>query len=123
MNTVKRPIAALQLVLIAPAVVFLVALILRGLPPQGAGLAHTAGQIANWYIVRLWTLWVLLCALPLIALVIGLLALLPGLPGWNITIGQLLARLRTDTTLRVIALATLAAAGILVVVAVHVLMN
>ncbi len=119
-NTTKRMIAALQLMLISPAVLFFVALVLRGLLPLGGEPAHTAAQIAMWYVVRLWTLWVLLSALPLVALIIGLLTLLPG---WDITTGQKVARLRTDTTLRVIALATLAAAGILVVVTVHVMMN
>ncbi len=101
MNSTKRMVGALQVLLISPAALFLAALVVRRLPPHAAEPAHTAEQIAMWYIVRLWTLWVLLSALPLIALVTGLLTLLPG---WDLTTGQTLARLRTGTALRTIAL-------------------
>jgi hypothetical protein len=110
-----RRVVLAQIALLLPAALFMLALIFRGLT---SGVlepaASAAGQIVTWYADRLWTLWILLILLPLIAALAGGSALLsrPGRP----------ERVR-DAALPAIAGATLAAAGILAVVAVHVLMN
>jgi hypothetical protein len=56
----------------------------------------------------MWTLWILLLALPLIALVIGCATL---------------RRLRRDVETLLVAVGTLAAGGVLVVVILHMLAN
>src|ERR1700737_5394579 len=77
MNTIKRTIAATELLLIFPAVVFMTALFVRELQPLQYEPAHTAQQIVNWYAVRPRVgLWVLLIALPFAVLIIGCAALL-----------------------------------------------
>jgi len=70
---VKRTLAAVHLLLISPAVLFLVAVIVQRL--QSMQAAHTAQHIVLWYGGRMWTLWILLLALPLSVLVSGWLSL------------------------------------------------
>ena len=67
----KRALAAAHLLLISPAVVFLVAVILERLQPLQTKPAHTAQHIVMWYAERMWTLWILLLALPLSVLTSG----------------------------------------------------
>ena len=64
-----RLIAAVELMLLAPAVAFMTALFVRNLNPLE--VAHTAERLVMWYAGRMWTLWVLLLALPLTVLVTG----------------------------------------------------
>ena len=72
MNTIKRAIAAIELLLIAPAVLFMTALFVRELQRRQAEPAHTAGRIVTWCSARPHLgLWVLLMALPFTVLVIG----------------------------------------------------
>src|SRR5580704_12217210 len=66
-----RIIAALELVLILPAALFMTALVLRNLQPLQFEPAHSAQLLVMWYAGRMWTLWVLLFALPIIVLVSG----------------------------------------------------
>lgn len=114
-----RLIAALNAVLIFPAALFMAALVLRELPP----LQIAAQQFVMWYAGRIWTLWVLLLALPFTVLVTGSVTLLHS---WDRAMAmpvqgrQWLAAVRgqSGATLFVAAM-TLAAAGILAIVVLH----
>jgi hypothetical protein len=118
MNSNKRIIAAIELVLIFPAAVFLTAVILRNLQPLQYEPAHTALMIVTWYAVRGWTLWVLLIGLPLTALFSGGITLI-----WNWSERKTTSKVRWDGATIIIAAETLAAGVILAEVAVHMLMN
>jgi hypothetical protein len=126
MKTTKRLIAATELLLLSPAVLFMTALSVRRLQPLQDEPAHTAQQIAMWYAGRQWTLWVLLIALPLAVLVTGCTTLLRS---WNDEVPlrhaarRPLAAIRADLATLVVAGATLTAGGILARVAVHMLTN
>src|SRR5215472_16191208 len=77
MNTLKRAIAATELVLIFPAALFMTALFVRNLQPLQYEPAHTAQRIVTWYSLRPHLgLWVLLIALPFAVLVTGSATLL-----------------------------------------------
>jgi hypothetical protein len=120
--------ALAQLLLLAPALLFMTALVLRAL----AGLA-LARRVVDWYAARLWSLWGLLVLLPLAALAVGCAALLLD--------GSLLERVyassegrdspesagngrpRLSPSMWLVALESLTAGVILAVVGAHVLMN
>ena len=87
--------------MIAPAAVFMGALIAR--PAPGAE------QIVMWYSARMWTLWLLLLALPFAAFLTGIATLMND---W---------RMRPATLL--VAAQTLAAAVILAIVVLHMAAN
>lgn len=121
-----RAIAAALLTLLAPAALFMTALVVRAIQPQQYEPAHSAQLIVMWFAARRWTLLLLLIALPLAALAMGCGTIVrewradAGLP--RAAHDALTAlRARWETTL--IALATMAAAGILAVVAAHMLMD
>ena len=122
----KRALAALQLVLIFPAAVFMAALLVRYLQPMLYEPARAAQLIITWYSGRIWTLWILLISLPLAALIIGCIALLKD---WiadlkpQAATAQPSARVRLLPATLLIVAVTLAAGAILVIVAVHMLMN
>ena len=126
MNTVKRAIAATELLLIFPAALFMTALFVRNLQPLQYEPARTAQRIVMWYAGRQWTLWVLLIALPFAVLVTGCATLLPG---WNGDVElphdarQTLAAIRAHPTTLFVAAATLTAGGVLVIVVLHMLAN
>jgi hypothetical protein len=121
-----RTVAVTELILISPAALFMGALIARELWPLRAEPAQTAQRIVSWYSGHPWKLWALLIALPLAALVIGFTTLVqssieagdaqPTVRRLSIAIGRGFAT-------RVIAAATLAAGGILAIVAEHMLAN
>jgi hypothetical protein len=119
MNTTKPAVAALQGLLISPAVFFMGALVVRNLPPQFE-LARNAQRIVMWYAARQWTLWMLLFALPLAALVAGCLQLFSA--GNDDTERRQAARQSFAATLFV-ATATLMAGGVLAIVVLHMLAN
>jgi len=75
METTKR-LAASEVILLFPAVLFMTALVVRYLGPSQDEPAHSAQQVVMWYAGRQWTLWVLLIALPLTVLVTGCATLL-----------------------------------------------
>jgi hypothetical protein len=54
--------AAAGAVAIAPAALFMAALVARSLPQTG--LAVPSEQLVAWYSARMWTLWLLLLAFP-----------------------------------------------------------
>jgi len=119
-------IAGLELALLSPAMLFMGALVVRNLEPLAYGPARTAQQIVMWYAGKVWTLWVLLVALPLAVLVTGSATLLRG---WSQD-GELassaqpsLAVMRARPATLVVAVTTLAAAGILAIVVLHMLAN
>ena len=123
-STLKRTIAVTELLLIAPAGLFMAALFVRNLQPEQLEPARSAQRIVMWYAGKQWTLWVLLMALPLAVLVVGCTALLTN---WREdaelrhSTRQTLAAVRGHVATLLVAVATLAAAGVLAVVALHAL--
>jgi hypothetical protein len=127
MKTILRSVAALELIFVFPAVLFMTALFARNLQPLQYEPAHTAQRIVNWYAARPHIgLWVLLIALPLLVVVIGAATLVRQ---WHSNHGLRDATLRTIRGIRcqapsiLIAGATATAGGILAIVALHVLAN
>jgi len=121
----KRSIAALELLLVFPAALFMGSLFLRQIQPQQYQPAHAAQAIVDWYAARPAVgLHICLIALPLTALFIGVVTLLRN---WNDDAElrrdtlETLAFLRTHLTMLLVAIAALAAACILAIVAVHVI--
>lgn len=124
MNTTKRVIAAVELLLIFPASLFMTALFVRNLQPLRYEPARTAARIVTWYSARPHVgLWLLLMALPLTVLVVGWATLLRG---WNTDVAlrqatrQTVAAVRAHLATLLVATATLAAGSILAIVALHV---
>jgi len=120
-----RIIAVTGLVLIFPAVLFMTALLLRGLQPLQYEPAHTAQQLVMWYAGRMWTLWVLLVGLPFAVFASGCAALLGR---WNgdattHTVRESRAKVRGNLARLFIAATTLAAGVILAIVVLHILAN
>jgi hypothetical protein len=121
-----RIIAAIQLVLLFPAALFMTALVLRSLQPPQYEPAHSAHQLVMWYAARMWTLWVLLLALPLTVLITGCATLLHSRSLDLVrphSARQLLALARSRLATFFVAATTLAAAGILAIVILHMLAN
>ena len=111
--------------MIFPAALFMTALFVRNIQPLQYEPAHTAQRVVDWYATHPPIgLWVLLIALPLAVLVSGCVALLRN---WRREVElrdaalQMDAAIRAHLTTLVIAVATLTAGGILVVVALHVI--
>jgi hypothetical protein len=119
MSTVKRAIAAAELLLISPAALFMTALLVRNLPPLQDEPARTAQRIVMWYAGRQWTLWLLLLALPFVVLVTGCATL----RNLNREVEVPHDARRTHPTTLFVAAATLTAGGILVIVVLHMLAN
>jgi hypothetical protein len=71
MRSTGRLVAASQLLLIFPAVLFMGSLVVRTLSRVSNEPARMAQQIVTWYAGRMWTLWILLIALPLGVLAAG----------------------------------------------------
>jgi hypothetical protein len=125
MKTILRSLAALQLLFIFPAVLFMSALFVRSIQPLQYEPAHTAQRIVDWYAARPHVgLWVLLIILPLAVVVIGLAALTRE---WRRkqelrdAALRAIALIRSQASSVLIASATATAAGILAIVALHVL--
>lgn len=121
----KPAVAATELLLISPAALFMTALFVRNLQPQQYEPAHTAQQIVAWFAVRPRVgLWGLLMALPLTVFIAGSAMIYRT---WNSDAELRQATLRSLAVLRphaatlLVALATCTAAGILAIVALHVL--
>ncbi len=123
--TTKRLVAATELLLVFPAVLFMGSLFVRQMQPQQCQPAHAAEQIVEWYAARPHVgLWILLIVMPLTVLVSGVAALAAG---WRRDAALREAArdtwraIRSHTTTLFVAIATLTAGGILAVVALHVL--
>jgi|ERR1700739_4242173 len=122
MNARQRSVAAAQLLLISPAILFMGALGVRSLQPLQKEPAHTAQQIVMWYAVRQWTLWVLLIALPLTVLLTGCITLARTRSEHvRLATQQTLAGIRTNRGMLLIAATTLTAAVVLAIVGLHML--
>ncbi|MBV9937200.1 MAG: hypothetical protein JO150_01755 [Acidobacteriaceae bacterium] len=121
---VKNPMlvaAALDSVLIAPAALFITALVLRNLPLSE--LANTGQRIVMWYAGKMWTLWVLLLALPLAVLLTGGVVLMREWEERPPAVRQPFAMIRAQPMSLWIAALTLSAVGILTAVVLHMLAN
>lgn len=125
MRMPKRTIATAELLLVSPAALFMAALFVRNLQPQQYEPARTAQQIVTWYAARPHiALWGFLITLPLAVLAAGCGTLLRG---WSNDAELRQAALRTLADIRahlamlLVAGATLAAGGILAIVALHLL--
>lgn len=126
MNTIKRAIAATELLLICPAALFMAAIVVRNVTPLPKEPAQTAQRIVMWYAhlpVHL-GLWGLLIMMPLAVLILGGGTLLYG---WNEddelrhAARQTLAAIRAHLAMFLVAVTTATSAGILAFIAVHVL--
>jgi hypothetical protein len=123
MNTIKRTIAATELLMVFPAALFMTALFVRNLQPPQYEPAHTAQRVVDWFSARPHVgLDVFLIALPFSAFVIGCAIVLRS---WRsdtelrqAALGTLVA-LRAHLATLLIAGATLTAGGILAIVAMH----
>ena len=125
MKTILRSVAALELLFVFPAVLFMTALFARNVQPPQYEPAHTAQRIVNWYAARPHTgLWVLLFALPTMVVVIGSATLMRE---WRRNQELRDATLSTIRIIRsqapffLIAGATVMAGVILAIVALHVM--
>ena len=123
MNTIKRTIAATELLLVFPAALFMTALFVRDIQPTQYEPAHTAQRLVEWFSARPHLgLDVFLIALPFAAFVIGCATVLRS---WRSdaelrqTALETLAAVRAHLATLLIAGATLMAGGILAIVAVH----
>ena len=102
-----RLAAALELVLIFPAALFMAALVVRQLPLQpvpSRAAAQAAEAIVTWYSGWMWTLWLLLLALPFATLSIGVATLRRG---WNRKPATLLAAATTLASVLILAIVVL----------------
>jgi hypothetical protein len=121
MNRPTLAAAVLEFVLLFPATLFMVALVIRNLPLHE--MTNGAQWIVMWYAGRLWTLWFLLLALPFVVLVTGCMVLFRGRVAMPNTAQQPLALIRAQPAIGFIAVLTLSAAAILVIVVLHMLAN
>ncbi|HEX6895341.1 MAG TPA: hypothetical protein VF146_08710 [Bryobacteraceae bacterium] len=123
MKTMKPAVAATELLLVFPAALFMTALFVRNLQPQQYEPAHTAQRIVDWYAASPHVgLWVLLIALPLVVLFLGVVTLARN---WKAdaelrqAAQQVAQNIRGHVATLLVTLATLTAAGILAIVALH----
>jgi hypothetical protein len=122
----KRALAAAQLLLMFPAILFMGALVVRQLSPLQHEPAHTAHRLVMWYAGRMWTLWALLITLPLVVLVTGCVTLLrswSNVPELPYRAQQGLAAIYADRPMLCIAMMTLTAGVVLAIVAMHMAAN
>jgi hypothetical protein len=126
MRTLTRGTALMELALIFPATLFMMALVVRDLQPLQYEPAQTAERIVTWYSARTWTLWLLLLAMPLAVLISGCVALL-GSSQSGVDLPQRARQpgvmLRAPAATLLVAATTLTAAAFLVIVILHMLAN
>jgi hypothetical protein len=118
MNASKRSIAIMELLLVAPASLFMIALFLRDVQP-----AAQTGRLVAWFSHHLILgLYVSLFSMPLAAFVIGCAVVMRS---WRSEVEFRYAALRIMATARdhlatlLIAVATLMAGSILAIVGMH----
>ena len=118
MKTIKRTVAIIELLLVFPASLFMIALFLREVQP----LAQT-GRLVEWFSHNVVLgLYVFLIAMPLAAFLIGCVIVLGS---WRSDLEFRRATLEIFNTVRahvaslLIAGVTLMAGGILAIVAIH----
>jgi ABC-type Fe3+ transport system permease subunit len=123
MKMTLRPLAAAEMLLVAPAALFMTALFVRNLQPEQYEPAHTAARFVALFAssTRI-GLWLLLIALPLLVLVIGSVVLARA---WGAdselrhAAHQAVAAVRAHLAAFFIACATASAFVILAIVALH----
>jgi hypothetical protein len=125
MKTILRSVAAMELLFVFPAVLFMTALFTRNIQPQQYEPAHTAQRIVDWYAASPHIgLWVLLIALPLAVVGIGTATLVRE---WHhnqelrVATLKVIGFIRSQAPTILIAGSTAMALGILAIVALHVL--
>lgn len=123
MKTNLRPLAAAELLLVAPAALFMASLFARNLQPEQYEPARTAARIVALFAssTRI-GLWLLLIALPLIVLMTGCVALVRSWRGdseLRQAALQATAALRAHMAAFLVACATVSAFTILAIVALH----
>ena len=125
MKPIHSALAAAEVMLVFPAVLFMTALFVRNLQPQQYEPAHTAQRIVDWYAARPHLgLWLLLIALPLAVLSSGAVTLLRAWrhgPQLQAAAFQVAAIVRAHFASLLVAVSTLTAGGILAIVALHML--
>lgn len=125
MKPIHSALAAVEALLVFPAVLFMTALFVRNLQPQQYEPAHTAQRIVDWYAARPHVgLWLLLIALPLAVLFSGAVTLLRAWrrgPQLQAAAFQVAAIVRAHFASLLVAVSTLTAGGILAIVALHML--
>ena len=125
MKPIRRSLAALEMLLVFPAVLFMTALFVRNIQPQQFEPAHTVQLIVDWYAARTHIgLWLLLIALPLSVLIIGAATLLREWrrdESFRDATRKVLGLVRTHVATLLIACTTVTAFAILAVVALHVI--
>lgn len=123
MKSLRGVVATLELTLIFPAVLFMTALFVRNLQPQEFEPARTAERIVAWYAARPHLgLWFLLTGFPLGVLLIGCVSLARSWrsdPELRVAALAWAGILQRYFALFLIALAAAASAGILGIVALH----
>ena len=121
----KRSIAAIELLLIFPATLFMLSLFLRNVQPEPYQPADAARHIVNWFVARPQIgLQLFLIALPFTALVLGVattLRIWRNDQQLRQRAADTLATLRAHAAFLLIAAATLVAGSILAIVALHLL--
>ncbi|HEY1575967.1 MAG TPA: hypothetical protein VGF82_02725 [Terracidiphilus sp.] len=125
MKTLPRLLAALELMLIFPAVLFMSALFARSIQSVALEPAHTAQRIVDWYASSPHIgLWLLLIAFPFAVVATGIATLSRQWrrdPDLRDATAKLLALIRSQAATLLIAAATSISVAILAIVAVHVL--
>jgi len=123
MSTIKRTIAAAELLLVFPAALFMTALFMRNVQPEPYEPARSARRLVDWFSAHPHLgLDVSLIAMPLAALVLGCATVLRA---WRNDAELRQAALATIAVVRahlatlLIAVATLTAGGILAIVGLH----
>jgi hypothetical protein len=119
----KKPMlaAALCLVLIVPAALFMAALVIRNLPLSG--VANAAQRVVMWYAGKVWTLWVLLLALPFVVMVTGWVVVFRDRIAAPNGGRQAFALIRAQPMGSFFAALILSAGGIIAIVVLHMLAN
>jgi hypothetical protein len=124
MNSTKRILATTEFLLVLPAMLFMTALLVRNLEPAQYEPARSAIRLVEWYGARPWSLGIFVIALPLTVFLVGCATLLRS---W-LTDAKLrqaaleaFAAARAHLATLAIAGATVVAAGVLAIVAIHVI--
>jgi hypothetical protein len=123
MTLTNDVIAVWAAALICPAILFVVALFVRHTLPLESGLARTADRVVTWYAAHpQLALWVLLLLLPLSAFILGSAALLrtwDDNPQLEDLTWRALAAIPNHWPAMSIGVATLVAAGVLMMISRH----
>lgn len=127
MAAIKRSLAVAEILLIFPAALFMTALFVRNIEPLQLEPARSAARIVAWFSGHLHMgLWVSLMAMPFTVLITGAASLTKS---WKedaelrSSARSTLIALRAQWTAFVVAAATVSAAIILAIVALHALTN